>query len=57
MVRWLLGAAIGMAATSASPRDRVFVPAGPFTQGSTRGEEDERPVRKVTLKATASPRR
>ncbi len=53
MGRWFLGAAIWMAATSASPHDRVFVPAGPFTQGSTRGEEDERPVRKVTLKAFA----
>ena len=28
-------------------------PAGPFTQGSTRGDEDERPARKVTLKAFA----
>jgi len=31
--------------------DRVVIPAGPFTQGSTRGDEDERPARKVTLKA------
>jgi eukaryotic-like serine/threonine-protein kinase len=31
--------------------DRVAIPAGPFTQGSTRGDEDERPARKVTLKA------
>ena len=55
MGRWLLGAAIWMAATSVSrsPADRVLVPAGPFTQGSTRGEEDERPIRKVTLKAFA----
>jgi len=55
MGRWFLGAAIWMAATSASrpPPDRVSVPAGPFTQGSTQGEEDERPVRKVTLKAFA----
>jgi len=55
MGRWFLGAAIWMVATSASrpSPDRVSVPAGPFTQGSTRGEEDERPVRKVTLKAFA----
>jgi len=33
--------------------DRVTVPAGPFTQGSTKGDEDERPMRKVTLKAFA----
>ena len=33
--------------------DRVVIPAGPFTQGSTRGDEDERPARKVTLKAFA----
>src|SRR5512138_2381591 len=31
--------------------DRVVIPAGPFTQGSTRGDEDERPAHKVTLKA------
>jgi formylglycine-generating enzyme required for sulfatase activity len=55
MARWFLGAALWMAATAA-PRpqaDRVSVPGGPFTQGSTRGEEDERPARKVTLKSFA----
>jgi eukaryotic-like serine/threonine-protein kinase len=54
MGRWLFGVALWLAATSPRPpRDRVVVPAGPFTQGSTRGEEDERPARKVTLKAFA----
>jgi serine/threonine-protein kinase len=50
MARWLILAA--MVAAGARPaHDRVAIPAGPFTQGSTRGEEDERPARKVTLKA------
>jgi eukaryotic-like serine/threonine-protein kinase len=31
--------------------DRVLVPAGPFTRGSTRGADDERPVRVRTLRA------
>jgi formylglycine-generating enzyme required for sulfatase activity len=31
--------------------DRVRVPAGPFIQGSTRGEEDERPARTTVLPA------
>jgi formylglycine-generating enzyme required for sulfatase activity len=58
MVRWILGAAICAAATSPLARapgshDRVPVPAGPFTQGSTHGQEDERPARKVTLRAFA----
>jgi formylglycine-generating enzyme required for sulfatase activity len=43
--------------SAAAPRppraDRVTIPAGPFTQGSTHGDEDERPARKVTLKAFA----
>ena len=30
-----------------------MIPGGPFTQGSTRGDEDERPAHKVTLKAFA----
>jgi len=35
-----------------TPRwDRVRIPAGPFVQGSTRGEEDERPVRTRVLPA------
>jgi formylglycine-generating enzyme required for sulfatase activity len=33
--------------------DRVTVPAGPFIQGSTQGEEDERPVRSRVLPAFA----
>jgi formylglycine-generating enzyme required for sulfatase activity len=55
MTRWLLSAAILAAATQAgrAGHDRVAIPGGPFTQGSTRGEEDERPARKVTLKAFA----
>jgi eukaryotic-like serine/threonine-protein kinase len=56
MARWFLGAATIWMAATAPPRpqpDRVPVPAGPFTQGSTRGEEDERPARKVTLKGFA----
>ncbi|HEY4393739.1 MAG TPA: formylglycine-generating enzyme family protein [Polyangia bacterium] len=55
MARWLaLVVSAATVATAARPaRDRVTIPAGPFTQGSTRGEEDERPARKVTLKAFA----
>jgi formylglycine-generating enzyme required for sulfatase activity len=59
MARWLLGVALWLSATTGRPiaratgPDRVPVPAGPFTQGSTRGEDDERPARKVTLKAFA----
>ena len=51
MLRWLISAAILAAAAHASrpTRDRVAIPAGPFTQGSTRGDEDERPVRKMTV--------
>jgi eukaryotic-like serine/threonine-protein kinase len=53
-----LAAALALAssvrASSHAPRaDRVMIPAGPFTQGSTKGDEDERPMRKVTLKAFA----
>jgi formylglycine-generating enzyme required for sulfatase activity/predicted GIY-YIG superfamily endonuclease len=33
--------------------DRVVVPAGPFVQGSARGDEDERPPRSRTLPAFA----
>ena len=56
MVRWLILAAIlaRRAARANRPaHDRVAIPAGPFTAGSTRGDEDERPVRKVTVKAFA----
>jgi formylglycine-generating enzyme required for sulfatase activity len=55
MAPWLLGAAIWISAAAAPAGHpaRVPVPAGTFTQGSTRGEEDERPVRKVTVKAFA----
>src|SRR6187551_1465653 len=55
MVRPLIAAAafLCLAAGRAPQADRVVVPGGPFTQGSTRGDEDERPARKVTLKAFA----
>ena len=36
---------------AADQRDRVMVPAGPFTRGSTRGADDERPVKVNTLPA------
>jgi eukaryotic-like serine/threonine-protein kinase len=51
---WLLSAAIVAAAHGDRPaHDRVLIPGGPFTQGSTHGDEDERPARKLTLKAFA----
>ena len=55
MARWLASVILAaMVAAAARPaHDRVVIPAGAFTQGSTRGEEDERPARKVTLKAFA----
>ena len=48
-----LGAGRGLGAGHAPQADRVVIPAGPFTQGSTRGDEDERPAHKVTVKAFA----
>src|SRR3954447_13200519 len=48
-----LGAARGLGAGHAPQPDRVVIPGGVFTQGSTRGDEDERPARKVTVKAFA----
>jgi eukaryotic-like serine/threonine-protein kinase len=59
MMRWLISAAIPLAIlatvahASRPAHDRVAIPAGPFTAGSTRGDEDERPVRKLTVKAFA----
>src|SRR5579863_2942695 len=59
MVRWLILVAISATIFATRARanrpahDRVAIPAGPFTAGSTRGDEDERPVRKVTVKAFA----
>src|SRR5690242_15556831 len=47
MARWIFHVA-WLAASS-----RVVVPAGPFKQGSTRGDEDERPPRTTVLKAFA----
>ena len=39
---------------SGAPRpDRRVDPGGAFTQGSTKGDEDERPARSVTLKTFA----
>ena len=46
-------ALVCLAAGRAPKPDRVVIPAGAFTQGSTKGDEDERPARKVTLKAFA----
>jgi formylglycine-generating enzyme required for sulfatase activity len=58
MARWLICAAAWLAAARGPrvdqpARDRVRIPGGPFTQGSTGGDEDERPVRKVVVKAFA----
>jgi formylglycine-generating enzyme required for sulfatase activity len=39
------------AAAARVPVDRVPVPAGPFVQGSNRGDDDERPARTRTLPA------
>jgi serine/threonine-protein kinase len=47
-----LAIAAGSTGKAARP-DRVAIPAGPFVQGSTRGEEDERPVRTRVLRAFA----
>ncbi|MBN2573278.1 MAG: SUMF1/EgtB/PvdO family nonheme iron enzyme [Deltaproteobacteria bacterium] len=45
------GARHGGAAAGAGKADRVLVPAGPFSRGSTKGADDERPVRVRTLPA------
>jgi len=53
MARPLLIAAaalVCLGAGRAPQADRVAIPGGPFTQGSTRGDEDERPAHKVTVK-------
>jgi formylglycine-generating enzyme required for sulfatase activity len=48
----LAPAPAGLAAPAAgNATDRVLIPAGPFTRGSTRGADDERPVRVQTLGA------
>jgi serine/threonine-protein kinase len=41
----------GGSRAAADPSDRVLIPAGPFTRGSTRGADDERPVKVRTLPA------
>ena len=46
----------GLAAGRTPASDRVPIPAGPFQQGSTRGEEDERPQRTTTLRSFAMDR-
>jgi formylglycine-generating enzyme required for sulfatase activity len=48
-----MGAAFAyvMAALLAAEQVRIAIPAGPFKRGSTRGADDERPVRTVTLPA------
>jgi formylglycine-generating enzyme required for sulfatase activity len=53
VLRWLISAAIVATGAHANrpAHDRVAIPAGPFTQGSTRGDEDERPVRKTNVKS------
>jgi serine/threonine-protein kinase len=53
LVRALVLAAAALAVARPPHADRLAIPAGPFTQGSTRGEEDERPSRKTTTKAFA----
>jgi serine/threonine-protein kinase len=40
-----------LAAAGATRPERITVPAGPFQQGSGRGEEDERPPRTSNLRA------
>jgi sulfatase modifying factor 1 len=52
----LVAATAAAAPASRPPRapiDRVVVPAGPSRQGSTKGDEDERPERTVVVKAFA----
>lgn len=50
----LVGLALCRVAVGAAVRaDRVVVPAGPSKQGSTKGDEDERPERTVVVKAFA----
>jgi eukaryotic-like serine/threonine-protein kinase len=51
MARWSVFVVVyGLAAGRAPGSDRVLIPAGPFQQGSTRGEEDERPARTTSLR-------
>src|SRR3954451_24773476 len=49
---FMLALSLGGPAPGGKPRwDRVRIPAGPFVQGSTRGDEDERPARTRALPA------
>jgi eukaryotic-like serine/threonine-protein kinase len=48
----LVAAAVSSVAVRAAAKaDRVVVPAGPSKQGSTKGDEDERPARTVVVRA------
>jgi formylglycine-generating enzyme required for sulfatase activity len=47
----VLGTAVLLAAAGSAQRDRVVIPAGEFTRGSTRGADDERPAEKKRLPA------
>jgi formylglycine-generating enzyme required for sulfatase activity len=46
-----IGAGVAGATASSHRPDRVLIPAGPFSRGSTKGADDERPVRVRTLRA------
>jgi formylglycine-generating enzyme required for sulfatase activity len=54
-VAWASAAALATPVSIRGPGavSRVLVPAGPFVRGSTRGDEDERPVRTQALAAFA----
>jgi sulfatase modifying factor 1 len=47
----LLGGPVVGAPPAAPRRDRIVIPAGSFVQGSTHGDDDERPERHTTLPA------
>ncbi|HSZ82355.1 MAG TPA: SUMF1/EgtB/PvdO family nonheme iron enzyme [Polyangia bacterium] len=49
----LSAGALAAGGARADRADRILVPAGPSKQGSTKGEEDERPERTVVVKAFA----
>jgi len=46
-----VGAGVAGATASSHRPDRVLIPGGPFSRGSTKGADDERPVRVRTLRA------
>jgi formylglycine-generating enzyme required for sulfatase activity len=47
----MLLSALSLSAAGAGKPDRVLIAAGPFTKGSNRGADDERPAEKRTLSA------